>query len=479
MDWPAELQYDCSPLFPPKSPRLEPVKDVPFSSGESYSLEHPSSESLYKNSPSKSSPALPIEPVAGVLSLHNYRKSLSSDPSWAGCQERKTLRRKNAASNLNRTTAAPMGTFIQDAYHYPFPTSSTTSSPPPPLSPSYSPSALSEQLPDFLDGYGYPLSPLADTSFGEGMAGNKQNPHKLLQDTFRDRLDRFPDVDTPDTIEFHGHNRARSDSVLWRTSRTRKPPATATVVHQGTSFEILNPHESLDFARIVSYIEDMDCQSAGTRTRDSYTNGSDSSQIISEEPDIYDASCEIPVAEERVHHDLVGDSAQHPIPSISQRLEEDNDDEDDDDTVSWDSSTIPAPLSQPLTRIRIGTALNEPDLGEPGPPIDSRDNLPTPQPTSTDIDPFHIAALYDIGHLPAQGKGTDNPTAVIYSDRKPIRKRSTIRKSHNRSHKMTSSFSFSPSTTSATVTASTPLKRLRGLAQSLRRKTFARASLSS
>lgn len=251
------------------------------------------------------------------------------------------------------------------------------------------------------------------------------------------------------------------------------------MVHQGTSFEILNPHESLDFARIVSYIEDMDCQSAGTRTRDSYTNGSDSYHIINEEPDIYEASCEIPVTEERVHHDLVGDTAQHPIPSISQRLEEDNDDEDDDDTASWDSSTIRAPLSQPLTRIRIGTALNEPDLGEPGPPIDSRDNLPTAQPTSTDIDSFHIAALYDIGHLPAQGKGTDNPTAVIYSDRKPIRKRSTIRKVHNRSHKMTSSFSFSPSTTSATVTSSTPLKRLRGLAQSLRRKTFARASLSS
>ncbi|KAL4747210.1 hypothetical protein BDW72DRAFT_209765 [Aspergillus terricola var. indicus] len=474
MDWPAELQCDRPPLSLPKSPRLGPVKDLPFSSGESYSLEQSSSESLYKNSPSKSSPALPIEPVAGVLSLHNYRKSLSSDPSWAGCQERKTLRRKNAASNLNRTTVAPMGTSIQDAYYQPFSTSSTTSSPPPPLSPSYSPSALSEQLPDFLDGYGCPLSPLPDTNCGEGTAGSKQIPYKLL-DTFRGRLERFPDVDTPDTIEFHGHSRARSDSVLWRASRARKPPATATVVHQGTSFEILNPHESLDFARIVSYIEDMDCQSAGTRTRDSYLNGSDSSHIISEEPDIYDASCEIPVTEERVHHDLVGDSAQHPMPSISQRLEGDN---EDDDTESWDSSTIRAPLSQSLTRIRIGTALNEPELGEPGPPNDSRDNLPAPQPMFTDLDPFHIAALYDIGHLPAQGKGTDNPTAIIYSDRKPIRKRSTIRKNHNRSHKMTSSFSNSPSTTSATVTASTPLKRLRGLAQSLRRKTFARASLS-
>ncbi|KAL6235908.1 hypothetical protein BDW75DRAFT_127648 [Aspergillus navahoensis] len=474
MDWPAELQHNPSPRSPPKSPRLGPVKDLPFSSCESYSLGHPYSESLYKNSPSKSSPALPIEPVAGIRSLYNYRESLFSDPSLADCQEGRRLRRKNAASNLNKTTTAPMGTLIQDAYYHPFSTSPTTSSPPPPLSPSYSPSALSEQLPELLDGYGNPLSTLADRSYSEGMAGDKQSPYKLLG-TFRDRLDRFPATDTPDTVEFHGHNRARSDSVLWRTPRGRKPPATATVVHQGTSFEILNPHESLDFARIVSYIEDMDCQSAGPRTRDSYLNSSDGFHIISEEPDIYDAPGEIPVAKERVHDDLIGDSAQHPLPSISQRLEEDN---DDNENESWDSSTIRPPLSRPLTMIRIGTARNETELGETGPPIDSRDNMTAPLPPSTDLDPFHIAALYDIRHLPAQGKGTDNPTAVIYSDRKPIRKRSTIRKNRTRSHEMTSSFSFSPSAAPA-VTASTPLKRLRGFAQSLRRKTFARGSLPS
>ncbi|KAL4994753.1 hypothetical protein BDV10DRAFT_144888 [Aspergillus recurvatus] len=475
MEWPTGLQCDSLPLSPPKSPRLGPVKDLPFSSGESYSLGHPSSESLYKNLPSRSSPALSTEPIAGILSLHNYRKSLFGDPSLVDCQEGRRLRRKNAASNLNKTTTAPMGTLIQDAYHHPFSMSSTTSSPPPPLSPSYSPSALSEQLPELLDGVGYPLSTLADTSYSEGMAGDKQSTYKLL-DTFRDRLDGFPDADTPDTVEFHGHNRARSDSVLWRTPRGRKPPATATVVHQGTSFEILNPHESLDFARIVSYIEDMDCQSTGARTRGSYLNISDGSHIISEEPDIYDVPSEVPVAEERVHDDLVGDSAQHPLPSISQRLEEHGDDKD---TESCDSSTIRPPLSRPLTMVRIGTARSETELGEPGPPIDSRDNMPAPLPPSADLDPFHIAALYDIGHLPAQGKGNDNPTAIIYSDRKPIRKRSTIRKSRNRSHKMTSSFSFSPSTTSAPITVSTPLKRLRGFAQSLRRKTFARDSLPS
>ncbi|KAL4973014.1 hypothetical protein BDW66DRAFT_112994 [Aspergillus desertorum] len=475
MDWPTELQCDPPPLSPPESPRLGPVKDLPFSSGESYSLGHPSFESLYKNSPSKSTPALPIDPVAGVLSLRNYRKSLFSGSGLVDCPERRTLRRKNAASNLNRTTT-PMGTLIQNADYRPLSTSSVTSSPPPPLSPSYSPSALSEQLPELLpellDGYGYPLSPLADTSYSEGMAGDKQSPYKLL-DTFRDRLDRFPDTDAPDIVEFHGHNRARSDSVLWRPPRGRKPPATATVVHQGTSFEILNPHESLDFARIVSYIEDIDCPSTGTRTRDSYLTSSDGSRIISEEPDIYDAPPESPVAEGRAHDDLVGDSAQHPLPSISQRLEESSDNND----TGWDSSTIRPPLSRPLTMIRIGTARDETELGELGPPTDRRDNMPAPLPPSTDLSPFHVAALYDIGHLPAPGKGADTPTAVIYSDRKPIRKRSTIRKNRNHSHKMTSSFSFSPSTTSATVAASTPLKRLRGFAQSLRQKTFARSSL--
>jgi hypothetical protein len=105
---------------------------------------------------SQSSPALPIEPLAGfpgALTLHNYRKSLSQARDLFDGQEGKTLRRKNAASNLNRTTAQ-MGTSYYNAYYHPFSTSSTTSSPPPPLSPSYSPSALSEQLPELVDGHG-------------------------------------------------------------------------------------------------------------------------------------------------------------------------------------------------------------------------------------------------------------------------------------------------------------------------------------
>ncbi len=153
---------------------------------------------------SQSSPALPIEPLArnpGALSRRNYRKSLyggTTTGNFFDSPEGKTLRRKNAASNLNRSVATPtptaqMGTICQNACYHPFSASSVTSSPPPPLSPSYSPSALSDQLPELLDGYGCksapvvtslnslltrpdPLSPVLDTS----LAGEKQSPYKLL-----------------------------------------------------------------------------------------------------------------------------------------------------------------------------------------------------------------------------------------------------------------------------------------------------------
>lgn len=151
---------------------------------------------------SQSSPALPIEPLAGypgAVSRHNYRKSLygsTTTGNFFDSPEGKTLRRKNAASNLNRSAATPtaqMGTICQNACYHPFSASSATSSPPPPLSPSYSPSALSDQLPELLDGYGCksaapivslnslltrldPLSPVLDAS----LAGEKQSPYKLL-----------------------------------------------------------------------------------------------------------------------------------------------------------------------------------------------------------------------------------------------------------------------------------------------------------
>lgn len=154
---------------------------------------------------SQSSPALPIEPLAGypgALSRRSYRKSLygsTTTGNFFDSPEGKTLRRKNAASNLNQsaaTTPTPtpqMGTLCENACYNPFSAPSVTSSPPPPLSPSYSPSALSDQLPELLDGYGCksaapiaslnslltrvdPLSPVLDAS----LAGEKQSPYKLL-----------------------------------------------------------------------------------------------------------------------------------------------------------------------------------------------------------------------------------------------------------------------------------------------------------
>lgn len=425
---------------------------------------------------SQSSPALPIEPLAGysgALSRRSYRKSLygsTTTGNFFDSPEGKTLRRKNAASNLNQsaaTTPTPtpqMGTLCENACYNPFSAPSATSSPPPPLSPSYSPSALSDQLPELLDGYGYPLSPVLDAS----LAGEKQGPYKLI-DNFRDRLEKFPDLDTPDIVEFHGHSRTRSDSVLFKTRRAKKPPITATVVHQGTQFEILNPHESLDFARIVSYIEDVDSHLPGNHRRDSYLHGGNGSNIIPEER--YETTSDIINVEERAHDDLVGDSPHQTMPSISERLE-------DKDAESCYSSNLP--LSRPLSMVRPRTAQNETDLGEPGPPIylddDSENNQPAPLSPSLDLNPVELAALCNIGHLPPQGKGADNPTAIIYSNHPPLRKRSTIRK--NRKTPSPSPFPFSPSTTGSRTSA--PLNRLRGFAQNLRRKTktLPRASLS-
>ncbi|KAL4963075.1 oxidoreductase, short-chain dehydrogenase/reductase family [Aspergillus stella-maris] len=450
------------------------------------------------DSPSKSEPQL-LRVTTGCspslpsgYSLHSYRRSIENNRNQEGSG--KTLRRKNANENLNQSssastpasTPAQMGTIVQapspSGYGY-YP-GSTTASPPPPLSPSYSPSALSEQFPESLDGYGYPLSPVA--SHFEGLTG-KQSPCKLL-DTFRDRLEKFPDPETPDIVEFHGHSRTRSDSVLFKTRRARKPPVTATVVHQGTSFEILNPHESLDFARIVSYIEDVDSH----HKRDSYLHSSDGSNVIPEDPSEETFENEIIPIEEQAHDDLVGDSPHRCMPSISERLEQ------RDDESIYSRSTSVRPLSRPLSMVRPWTAHNDTDLGEPGPPIYDDElgylchpspapapPLPStsqnPHPHLDTLDPIHLAALYDIdiNRLPLPGKGADNPTAVIYSDHPPLRKRSKIRKEQSRTRNFSpspTSFSFKPS--AAAATASAPLKRLRGMAKNFRRKTFPRPSLS-
>ncbi|KAI9376038.1 hypothetical protein BJX61DRAFT_539204 [Aspergillus egyptiacus] len=425
----------------------------------------PLSPSLSLPSQCQSSPALPIEPLAGypgLLSRYNYRKIISLADA-IDSQEAKTLRRKNAASNLNKTAAgAPMGALHQNAYYQPVIACSTRSSPPPPLSPSYSPSAVSDQLPDLLDGYGYPLSPLESNH--NDFTGDKQVSYKLL-DTFRDRLEKFPDPDdAPELVGLPGHSRARSDSALFKTRRTTRPPATPTVVHQGTSFDILNPHDSLNFARIVSYIEDVDNRSSSNHQRDSYlsTDGAN----VTENLTWGTTSCDVVEDDEqKAHDDLVGDSPRHHIPSISERL-------DERDLESRSSPSVRPLCRQSITMIQAWN--DESDIGEPGPTHYEDD--PSPPLPSTHLDPIHLAALYDIGHLPEQGKGAANPTTIIYSEHKPLHKKPNIVRGKRKQLSSSSSFGFSPS--AAAATASAPLRRLRGMAQSLRRKTFPRTGLS-
>lgn len=97
---------------------------------------------LSTTSPAMCQPAFP-----GTLSLHHYRKQLSDGDSFVfESQEGHILKRKNAALHLNQTPMYP--------HHsaHPFSVSSAASSPPP-LSPSYSPSAMSEQGPESLCGF--------------------------------------------------------------------------------------------------------------------------------------------------------------------------------------------------------------------------------------------------------------------------------------------------------------------------------------
>ncbi|KKK21995.1 hypothetical protein AOCH_007471 [Aspergillus ochraceoroseus] len=412
---------------------------------------------------------------------HRFRR----DPQASSPSITTTLRRMSAASNLNRTT-----TQMGSTYHaYPFSASSTASSPLPPLSPSYSPSTLSEQLPEILDGLSFPGSSLVDVSHYDSVMDEKQSSYKLL-DTFRARLEKFPDPDPPDLISIlgPGHNRARSDSVLFKARRARKAAAPTTVIHQGTSFEILNPRESLNVARIVSYIEDVDAYS-NSNHRDSYPNAS--TTFPAGHHDSYWGTLPPfePEANQKVHDDLVGDSPHHPMPSISERLEE-------PDAESCYSPSV-RPLSRTLSMIRPWTAHNDSDLGEPGPPVSFDDSSNTPL-TSPDRDGYgegygeeygigigtgnrdigiDIAALYDIGYLPEQGKGTDNPTTIIYSQHKPLRKKSTVGRKKRKGFSSPSTSGFLPSR-SARTNIPNPLKRLRGIAHALRKKTFPRANLS-
>lgn len=82
----------------------------------------------------------------GALSLHNYRKYLAHGGSSTSVDghDFKRLRRKNAALNLNQPADLP---------HSVSPFSVSSASSPPPLSPSSSPSAVSEMGAESLHGF--------------------------------------------------------------------------------------------------------------------------------------------------------------------------------------------------------------------------------------------------------------------------------------------------------------------------------------
>lgn len=130
-----------------EDPHLSPVSPMSPASGSA-------SIDLDLDPPSPASPLNPAMGLAGNLSLHHYRKYLSdglqSNP-FIDNHDAKRVKRKNAAVNLNQNPMMMM------YYQPPRPTisllsGSSAASSPPPLSPSYSPSAISEQ-PESLDGF--------------------------------------------------------------------------------------------------------------------------------------------------------------------------------------------------------------------------------------------------------------------------------------------------------------------------------------
>ncbi|RHZ65831.1 uncharacterized protein CDV56_107653 [Aspergillus thermomutatus] len=295
----------------------------------------------------------------GALSLHHYRRFLSQDDGFIALNRNggKTLRRKNAALDLNKSQTSltpPLCSFSV----------SSAASSPPPLSPSYSPSPVSHRgeneagLDESLFSFPSGFSDI-NTSEQTLRPSPAHSPHQLLE-TFRARLARFPEPEPQEQTFTPGHTKARSDSMLLE---LRRP--IATVEHQGASFEILNPHESLKFARIVSYIEDVDHSSLTDDQRDSFNaTQAKNETLILEQDEPVEASHDndqghnyyiSDADEEKAHYELIGDLPHHPIPSISERLE--GNETDIPQSHIWSSP----PQSRPITAQSYGS-----ELGEPG-----------------------------------------------------------------------------------------------------------------
>ncbi|KAJ6068554.1 hypothetical protein N7499_010441 [Penicillium canescens] len=189
----------------------------------------------------------PIRSITGSLSLHDYRKLLSADPVDHASGK---LKRKTAALHLNCPSVLP-------------PSSVSVASSPPPLSPSYSHSIISQRSEEPEIGEAQPVhvqpqSPRVTVVSENGTRVRPNNRKRL--NTFREKLQKNA------RAQAEAKARARSqqsDSMLAHTQ------AVPTVSHGGACFEILNPRKSLDLARIVSYIEDVDGCSMLSDNRDS------------------------------------------------------------------------------------------------------------------------------------------------------------------------------------------------------------------
>ncbi|KGO73333.1 hypothetical protein PITC_086210 [Penicillium italicum] len=185
--------------------------------------------------------------ITGALSLHDYHKFLSksadriSDPvDHAG----RKLKRKTAALHLNRPSPLTIS--------YPVSISSVASSPPP-LSPSYSHSIVSHWSEEPEIGEAQTVHYRATQSPRLPVVsdlGTRARPNRKRVNTFRQKLQQRAQAQAEEAER--ASTPQTSDSMLASTQ------AVATVSHGGACFEILNPRKSLDLARIVSYIEDVD-----------------------------------------------------------------------------------------------------------------------------------------------------------------------------------------------------------------------------
>ncbi|KAJ5174303.1 uncharacterized protein N7482_000180 [Penicillium canariense] len=190
--------------------------------------------------------------ITGALSLHDYRKYLSQSAECVNDpvdRSEKTLKRKTATLNLNRPS--PLMSLSSCAVSV-----SSTASSPPPLSPSYSHSIISyqsEQEPEVSEAASVVLPPPQGPRVHlVSEKATRPRPNRKRLNTFREKLEK----------NGQARGQAQQHSPLSR-ARASNPmldntPAVATISHGGTSFEILNPRKSLDVARIVSFIEDVD-----------------------------------------------------------------------------------------------------------------------------------------------------------------------------------------------------------------------------